>query len=485
LIDTRAQILEASRQMHKFFHDCRDCLSRIMEKTHSMPEELGRDSSSVGALSRKHHNFLKDIEAIGTQVRQIEEDAAYLRDSYAGDRAVEIGTREAEVIKAWRQLRAMCEGRTSRLTDTSDLFRFMNMVRDLLLWMDEVKREMTSQERPKDVSGVELLMNNHQSLKAEIDTREENFHECITLGRNLLDRRHYASAEIEKKLIKLTTERAEMMHRWEDRWEYLRLILEVYQFARDAAVAEAWLNAQEPYLLSRNYGRNLEEVIALIKKHEAFEKSAAAQEERFLALEKLTNFELKEMQRRGYQHEEDRRRRAGSPGASRAGPTTTFPVAESGRPEGTQLGDSFEGTLIRKHTMEGLDRPAKNRAWDKLYVVLQNNHLTFYKDQRHRQENVSYHGEQPIDLIGCSATISEYPKRKHVLSLRMPYGSEFLLQANDEEDLNRWLNQLQLSTGQSEASTSEPPRSQSQTLSAEGKETKAKKGGFFSRSKKQ
>uniref|UniRef100_A0A914C484 Spectrin beta chain n=1 Tax=Acrobeloides nanus TaxID=290746 RepID=A0A914C484_9BILA len=535
LIDTRAQILEASRQMHKFFHDCRDCLSRIMEKTHSMPEELGRDSSSVGALSRKHHNFLKDIEAIGTQVRQIEEDAAYLRDSYAGDRAVEIGTREAEVIKAWRQLRAMCEGRTSRLTDTSDLFRFMNMVRDLLLWMDEVKREMTSQERPKDVSGVELLMNNHQSLKAEIDTREENFHECITLGRNLLDRRHYASAEIEKKLIKLTTERAEMMHRWEDRWEYLRLILEVYQFARDAAVAEAWLNAQEPYLLSRNYGRNLEEVIALIKKHEAFEKSAAAQEERFLALEKLTNFELKEMQRRGYQHEEDRRRRAGSPGASRAGPTTTFPVAESGRPEGTQLGDSFEGTLIRKHTMEGLDRPAKNRAWDKLYVVLQNNHLTFYKDQRHRtqlgdsfegtlirkhtmegldrpaknrawdklyvvlqnnhltfykdqrhrQENVSYHGEQPIDLIGCSTTISEYPKRKHVLSLRMPYGSEFLLQANDEEDLNRWLTQLQLSTGQSEASTSEPPRSQSQTLSAEGKETKAKKGGFFSRSKKQ
>jgi spectrin beta len=62
--------------------------------------------------------------------------------------------------------------------------------------------------------------------------------------------------------------------------------------------------AQEPYLLSRNYGRNLEEVIGLIKKHEAFEKSAIAQEERFFALEKLTNFELKEMQRRGWQKEE-------------------------------------------------------------------------------------------------------------------------------------------------------------------------------------
>lgn len=187
------------------------------------------------------------------------------------------------------------------------------MVRDLLLWMDEVKREMTSHERPRDVSGVELLMNNHQSLKAEIDTREENFRACLSLGRNLLDRRHYASQEIEKKLIKLTTDRAEMMNRWEDRWEYLRLILEVYQFARDAAVAEAWLNAQEPYLRSMNLGRNLEEVIALIKKHEAFEKSAGAQEERFLALEKLTNFEMKELQRRDYGAGGDERRR-GSPG---------------------------------------------------------------------------------------------------------------------------------------------------------------------------
>uniref|UniRef100_A0A915D2F1 PH domain-containing protein n=1 Tax=Ditylenchus dipsaci TaxID=166011 RepID=A0A915D2F1_9BILA len=314
LIDTRSQMLEASRRMHKFFHDCRDCLSRILEKTHSMPDELGRDSSSVGALSRKHQNFLKDIDAIGAQVQQIEDDANYLRDSYAGDKAIEIANRENEVIKAWRQLRATCESRSVRLHDTFDLFKFLNMVRDLLLWMDEVKREMTSHERPRDVSGVELLMNNHQSLKAEIDTREENFHACITLGRNLLDRRHYASQEIEKKLIKLTTERAEMMHRWEDRWEYLRLILEVYQFARDAAVAEAWLNAQEPYLRSLNFGRNLEEVIKLIKKHEAFEKSAAAQDERFMALEKLTNFELKEMQRREYGADERQRRAGSSPG---------------------------------------------------------------------------------------------------------------------------------------------------------------------------
>lgn len=62
----------------------------------------------------------------------------------------------------------------------------------------------------------------------------------------------------------------------------------MYQFARDAAVAEAWLIAQEPYLLSSELGHTIDEVENLIKKHEAFEKSAAAQEERFSALERLT-----------------------------------------------------------------------------------------------------------------------------------------------------------------------------------------------------
>jgi spectrin beta len=45
-----------------------------------------------------------------------------------------------------------------------------------------------------------------------------------------------------------------MLHRWEERWEHLQLILEVYQFARDAAVAEAWLIAQDPYLKSEELG---------------------------------------------------------------------------------------------------------------------------------------------------------------------------------------------------------------------------------------
>merc|ERR1719264_1474082 len=150
-------------------------------------------------------------------------------------------------------------------------------------------------------------MNNHQGHKAEIDAREDNFGDCITLGKELLSRAHYASNEIKEKLLELTNQRNGMLHKWEERWEHLQLILEVYQFARDAAVAEAWLIAQDPYLKSEELGHTIDEVENLIKKHEAFEKAAAAQEERFVALERLTTFELKELKRRKDEDESRRR----------------------------------------------------------------------------------------------------------------------------------------------------------------------------------
>ncbi|XP_074662524.1 spectrin beta chain-like isoform X4 [Tubulanus polymorphus] len=298
LIETRTQALQASWELHKFFHDCKDTLERIYEKQNTIPEDLGRDAKTVAALQRKHANFEHDLVTLGAQVQTVQEDASKLIAGYAGDKAREIREREAEVVNAWRNLQMMCEYRKNKLADTNDLFRFFNMVRDLRLWMKDIITQMNTQEKPRDVSGVELLMNNHQSLKAEVDAREENFAICVNLGKDLLARKHYRQEEVREKLIQLTTERCTMMDQWEDRWEYLQLILEVYQFARDAYIAECWLIAQEPYLQNTDLGETLAEVEKLIKKHEAFEKAAATQEERFAALERLTTFELKERIRR-------------------------------------------------------------------------------------------------------------------------------------------------------------------------------------------
>ena len=71
LIETRTQMLAASWELHKFFHDCKDVLGRILEKQNSISDELGRDDGSVSALIRKHQNFVQDLVMLQQQVSRL------------------------------------------------------------------------------------------------------------------------------------------------------------------------------------------------------------------------------------------------------------------------------------------------------------------------------------------------------------------------------------------------------------------------------
>uniref|UniRef100_A0AAX7UGW5 Spectrin beta chain n=1 Tax=Astatotilapia calliptera TaxID=8154 RepID=A0AAX7UGW5_ASTCA len=473
LIDTRTQILAASYELHKFYHDAKEILNRILDKHKKLPEELGRDQNTVETLQRMHTTFEHDIQALGTQVRQLQEDAVRLQSAYAGDKADDIQKREGEVLEAWKNLLEAAEGRRAKLVDTGDKFRFFSMVRDLMLWMEDVIRLIEAQEKPRDVSSVELLMNNHQGIKAEIDARNDSFTACIELGKALLARKHYASEEIKEKLLQLTDKRKDMIDKWEDRWEWLRLVLEVHQFSRDAGVAEAWLLGQEPYLSSREMGQSVDEVEKLIKRHEAFEKSAATWEERFAALERLTTMELLEVRRR--QEEEEKKRQppaeahfssdslfcvqenvdgaevvngvsepspAGSPGASRKGKASqaaTLPAKT--QPDAPK--PLLETFLHRKHEWEGHNKKASNRSWHNVYCVINLQEMGFYKDQKSASQGIPYHSEIPISLKDAVCEVAlDYKKKKHVFKLKLTDGNEYLFQAKDDEEMNTWISTI-------------------------------------------
>uniref|UniRef100_A0A8C7LFV4 Spectrin beta chain n=1 Tax=Oncorhynchus kisutch TaxID=8019 RepID=A0A8C7LFV4_ONCKI len=509
LIDTRTQILAASFELHKFYHDAKEILNRILDKHKKLPEELGRDQNTVETLQRMHTTFEHDIQALGTQVRTLQEDAVRLQSAYAGDKADDIQKREGEVLEAWRTLLEACDGRRVRLLDTGDKFRFFSMVRDLMLWMEDVIRLIEAQEKPRDVSSVELLMNNHQGIKAEIDARNNSFTNCIELGKSLLARKHYAYEEIKEKLLQLTDKRKDMIDKWEDRWEWLRLVLEVHQFGRDAGVAESWLLGQEPYLSSREMGQNVDEVEKLIKRHEAFEKSAATWEERFSALERLTTMELLEVRRQ--QEEEERKRNpppaetqtddhhtkmlfglsvmtylvqesdivngveepspGGSPGEARKvkpSQAATLPP----KSQDTDPANQMEGYLHRKHEWEGHNKKASSRSWHNVYCVINNREMGFYKDHKSASQGIPYHNQIPISLKDAVCEVAlDYKKKKHVFKLKATDGNEYLFQANEDEEMNSWMQAISSAassdkTEMTPSSHSTPASSRAQTLPA-------------------
>uniref|UniRef100_A0A673I2F7 Spectrin beta chain n=1 Tax=Sinocyclocheilus rhinocerous TaxID=307959 RepID=A0A673I2F7_9TELE len=476
LIDTRAQLLTASYDL--YFYDGKELVAQIEEKKNELPEDLGEDFSKAESFHRMHAAFERGFFiSLSLQVKQFQETATRLYAQYAGDQATAIQATEKEVVEAWNGLLAACAGRRKQLEDTADKFRFFTMVRDLLAWMESIIQQIETQEKPRDVSSVELLIKYHQGIRAEIETRGPKFNQCVELGRALLERKHKDSAEIKEKLMQLVEKRKEMMLKWDERWEWLRLLLEVCQFARDASVAEAWLIAQEPYVASRDLGETVDEVEKLLKRHEAFEKSTATWEERFSALERLTT-DIEQ-----YRQEAEKERviepssvgvdgTAGDStvplitemqesGSLELDPSTSIQVTKETEKAATLPTESsqvqsvlMEGPLSRKHEMEGPNKKASNRSWNNIYCVLKPGQLSAYKDAKSFSHSVTYHGEEPLNLTNASCEIlTNYKKKKQVFKLRLEDGSEYLFQCKDEEELQNWTQAIEQAA---QAVTEEP-----------------------------
>ncbi|XP_003499365.1 spectrin beta chain, erythrocytic [Cricetulus griseus] len=545
LIDTRMQLLAASYDLHRYFYTGTEILGLIDEKHRELPEDVGLDASTAESFHRVHTAFERELHLLGVQVQQFQDVATRLQTAYAGEKADAIQSKEQEVSAAWQALLDACAGRRAQLVDTADKFRFFSMVRDLLSWMESIIRQIETQERPRDVSSVELLLKYHQGIKAEINTRAKNFSTCLELGESLLQRQHQASEEIREKLQQVMSRRQEMNDKWEARSDRLHMLLEVCQFSRDASVAEAWLIAQEPYLASRDFGHTVDSVEKLIKRHEAFEKSTASWAERFAALEKPTTLELKERQtpdrpveEPGPQEEEGET--AGeAPQVHRAATERTSPGEERGTwPEDLQppplpehhkdeqeksVGDErpateplfkvldtplsegdepttlpaqrdlghtvqMEGYLGRKHDLEGPNKKASNRSWNNLYCVLRNSQLTFYKDAKNLALGVPYHGEEPLALRHAICEIAaNYKKRKHVFKLRLSNGSEWLFHGKDEEEMLWWLQGMSTAINESQSirvkAQSLPLPSLAGPDASLGKKDKEKRFSFFPKKK--
>uniref|UniRef100_A0A665U6K9 Spectrin beta chain n=1 Tax=Echeneis naucrates TaxID=173247 RepID=A0A665U6K9_ECHNA len=428
LIDTRTQMLAASYELHRFHQDAMEVLGRVKEKREALPSDLGRDLNTVQHLHRQHNTFERDIQALSGQVNQVQDDAARLQKAYAGEKADDIHRSEHAVTSAWECLLEAGQARRLLLLDTVEKFRFFNMVRDLMLWMDGVNLQIDAHDSPRDVSSAGLVIANHQDIKSEIETRADSFTACIEMGNSLINNNHYAADEIREKLTQLQEKREKINKKWQDKMDHLQIVLEVLQFGRDAYVAESWLAGQEPLVRAAELGSNVDEVESLIKRHEAFEKLAAAWEERFVLLEKLTTV---------------------STWAS--SPTSKF----------------IRQWIIKKklYVLLFLCKAhaayfQKNffcyhRSWQNVYCVLRKGSLGFYKDGKSASSGIPYHGEVPISLGEAVCEVAhDYKKRKHVFKLRLGDGKEYLFQAKDEAEMSSWIRSI---LGSIPAGTGESP----------------------------
>ncbi|WAQ93624.1 RHG21-like protein [Mya arenaria] len=99
-----------------------------------------------------------------------------------------------------------------------------------------------------------------------------------------------------------------------------------------------------------------------------------------------------------------------------------------------------EGSLgVKVDVIDG--KRASDRSWRPVWAVLRGHALFLSKERRDpANSNLFAYDEQPISIKACIVDIAHsYTKRKNVFRVKTYNGSEYLLQAEDSEDMLAWI----------------------------------------------
>ncbi|XP_009889534.1 PREDICTED: spectrin beta chain, non-erythrocytic 4-like, partial [Charadrius vociferus] len=254
--ERRQQTLDATYQLEQYYFDVAEVESWLGEQELLlMSEEKGKDEQSTLQLLKKHLLTEQTVENYEETIAQLSRQCRALLE-LGHPQSEQVSRRQSQVDRLYVSLKDLVEERKAKLEQQYWLYqlnrevdelehwiaekevvagspelgqdfehvtiRFVGAVRDLLAWMDGVLCQMGAGEKPRDVSSVELLMNDHQGLKSEIEARGKSIAACLELGKTLILSKSPAAGEIKVHVEKLLAKKKEMMEKWDKHWEWLQ-----------------------------------------------------------------------------------------------------------------------------------------------------------------------------------------------------------------------------------------------------------------------
>ncbi|UYV70522.1 SPTAN1 [Cordylochernes scorpioides] len=288
LVFLKQEKLYGALEIQRFNRDADEAIAWITEKDLMLSsDDYGRDLVSVQTLQRKHEGLERDLAALEDKVLALGQESERLCSTHE-DHSQQIKSKNSEIVSNWERLKSKVEARRQRLDESYLLHRFLADFRDLVSWMQDMRGVLEAEELAKDVAGAEALLERLTEQRGEIDAREDSFAATAEAGRALLDLQH-SGPEVRDKLVTLAQEKQVLLSLWEERHILYEQCMDLQLFYRDTEQADTWMAKQEAFLSNDDLGDSLDGVEALIKKHEDFEKSLAAQEEKIGALDEFAS----------------------------------------------------------------------------------------------------------------------------------------------------------------------------------------------------
>ncbi|XP_027737533.1 spectrin beta chain, non-erythrocytic 5 [Empidonax traillii] len=281
----RGARLRDAEMIHKCYQDLTDALAHIEEKSKSIPDDIAKDKRGVQTQLRNHVALEHELLGNEQQLQELIHSTDHVLPHCSKQQVVDLKAKQQAIVTNWKTLKAKVELRKKLLEQIYKLHEFQAHVWDYFLWTAEIIREMRAKETIRDISTSSLRLTQHQQLLAEIEAREEKYSHAVQLGQSLLQNEETGSKEIQQKLQALSEEKKNVYNAWKQKKEWLEKIHQEQMFYKHWDHLDMLLNSQEIYLKSSDLGSSVDEVEQLIRKHEAFEKLLASQDEKMMSLQ--------------------------------------------------------------------------------------------------------------------------------------------------------------------------------------------------------
>ncbi len=223
-------------------------------------------------------------------MEQVQSEAQKLADTFP-DAKEHIEVKREECSETWTELIEKSQLRKEKLAQAEQLQAYFDEYRDLMAWINEMLAIITSPDLARDVEGAEALIVKIKENQNEVDARQELFERFYKTGRKLISDEHFLAYEVEEKIKTLEQRKKLLDTTLKNRREIYELNLDTQLFLREAKILENWIVAREPILKYEDLGESIPHVEELILKHEDFEKTVNAQEEKVMALKRITLLE--------------------------------------------------------------------------------------------------------------------------------------------------------------------------------------------------
>ncbi|XP_035381529.1 spectrin beta chain, non-erythrocytic 4 isoform X2 [Electrophorus electricus] len=267
----RRSELEESRELWAFFQEVEESEAWIREKTSILAtQSCGKDLSSVLRLLQKHKSLAGELLARRTLLQQTMKKGKQILTQKSFSMAG-IQDRLLEVKGEWKRLEDQATQRLGQLQEALDFFQFSTEMDDLLAWLQDTYRLVSSEDFGHDEYSTQSLLKKHRGVCEDIDNHQLHvaaLHKHVAV----LPLHFRELEEVQARVSEAEQLYAEVAEVAVLRQQWLHDALAVYHMFSEVNACEVWIDEKEQWLNKMEVPERLEDVEVVAHRFESLDQ---------------------------------------------------------------------------------------------------------------------------------------------------------------------------------------------------------------------